>query len=191
MPHIKFRPIGKREDTHRFTAADLGVEQVPKFRALIAWVPSVIGAAEREDAFLRPALFLVTARATHRRIEAVRIKRLLQCLCLHDVCMQGGPRVDGVYATLQAFFVDVDNQLETELFGYTIAKRDHFPELPRGVHVHQRKGNTSGVKGFAGKVQQYAGIFTDRIKHNRVTKLACHLVDDRNGFGFKTSKMRR
>ena len=59
--------------------------EVPQFRPLLLRVPAVLRGPEREDALLRPALFLVAPRAAERRVEPVMIKRRLQRLRLHDV----------------------------------------------------------------------------------------------------------
>ena len=67
------------------------------------------------------------------------VEGLLEAFGLHDVRVLGaavGQRVD----TLRhAIGVDVDQQVEAEVFDHLVAERVHFLEFPAGVHVHHRE----------------------------------------------------
>src|SRR5690606_37428131 len=80
LPDIELGPVGQREDADRFSPIDAGVVDPPHLRALVLGVPAVMAVAEREDALLGPALFLVAARAAEGRVKAVKVERLAQRL---------------------------------------------------------------------------------------------------------------
>ena len=52
------------------------------------------------------------------------------------------------YAGLDAVFIDVDDQVEAILFCQLVAELNHFPELPCGVDVQQREGQSAWIKGL-------------------------------------------
>tara|TARA_R110002012_G_scaffold120460_2_gene269836 strand:+ start:227 stop:487 length:261 start_codon:yes stop_codon:yes gene_type:complete len=66
-------------------------------------------------------------------------------------------------------------------FRSLVAKFDHLPELPGGVHVEEGKWRLGRIEGFPGKVQHHGGILADRIQHHRPNKACCHLAEDMNG----------
>src|SRR5262245_49588613 len=39
LPYVAFRPVGKREDSHRFPLRDFTVVKVPEFGSLVARIP--------------------------------------------------------------------------------------------------------------------------------------------------------
>ena len=79
------------QDADRFTLVDAGVVDAPKFGALVLGVPGMGGAAERKDAFLGAAFFLIAARAAEGGVELVLVQRLLQRLGLHHVGVDARP----------------------------------------------------------------------------------------------------
>ena len=69
LPDVELGPIRQREHPHRLAGLDPCVEQPPQLGTLIAWIPSVIGRAMRENALLGPALFLVAPRPAEGGVE--------------------------------------------------------------------------------------------------------------------------
>jgi hypothetical protein len=69
----------------------------------------------------------------------VVIERLTQCLRLHDIGVQLGTMTDRPNAARHTVTVDMHDQVEAELYGATVAERDHVAELPGGIDVQQRK----------------------------------------------------
>ena len=51
--------------------------------------------------------------------------------------------------------VGVDDQVQSQLVGYLVTELDHFPELPGGVDVEQRKRNGSRVERLTGQMQEH------------------------------------
>jgi len=47
------------------------------------------------------------------------------------------------------------------------------------------------MKGFAGQVQHYCGVFPDGIEHDRVVELGCNFPDDVDAFSFQLFEMRQ
>src|SRR3546814_11575644 len=78
LPDVEFGPVADRKDADALPLRFPGVVQVPQFGPLLLRVPAVGRGAEREDAFLGAALFLVPARAAKGDVEAVEVERLLQ-----------------------------------------------------------------------------------------------------------------
>src|SRR5437588_12691 len=76
QPHIELGPVGQRKHAQALARALAGVVERPELRALLPRVPAMSGGAEREDALLGAALFLVAARAAECCIEAVLVERL-------------------------------------------------------------------------------------------------------------------
>src|SRR3984893_11521630 len=95
--------------------------------------------AERENAFLGPALFFVSAGATKRRIEAMEIERLLERFGFHHLGVNGRARRDRPDPACETVLVDMNQQIDSETTGGVVAKRDHLAKLPAGVDVQKWK----------------------------------------------------
>src|SRR3984885_4386308 len=95
--------------------------------------------AEREDALLGAALFLVAARAAEGGVEAVFVKRLFQRFGLHHMRMHGRARGKGIDAAGNAVLIDVNQQIEIEPPRRLVSERDHLAELPSRVDVQYRE----------------------------------------------------
>jgi hypothetical protein len=150
----------------------------------------VLVAAEREDALLGAALFLVTPGAAEGRVEAELVERLLERLGLHDVGVHGGAVGEGVDALRDAVRVGVHDQVEAELLRDAVAQLVHRPELPAGVDVQQRKWGQSRVESLQRDVQHRRAVLADRVEHDRVVALGNDLAHDLDAFGFQTLQVR-
>ena len=92
-------------------------------------------AAEREDALLGAACFLVAARAADGSIEPVAVECLLQCGCLHDVRIERGREVYRVDAARCAIGIDVDDEIKLQLTRDLVPECDHLAKFPGGIDV--------------------------------------------------------
>ncbi len=144
------------------------------------------GRTEREDALLGAALLLVTASAAEGSIETPLVQRLLQGVGLHDLGVHLRARSDRIDALCDPFGVGVDQQLHSVLLRNLIAVPDHVAELPERIHVQQRKRRLRGKERFHRQVQHHAGVFPDRIQHDRVAELGGYLAHDADRFGLET-----
>src|SRR6185436_1287907 len=115
------------------------VEDPPKLRTLVLWVPGMLCVAMRENALLSAGLLFIAARAADGGVELAGVERLAQGLRLHDVGEPRRPLVEGVDIVGQPLGVGVRDELKTVLNGHSIAKRDHLLELPGRVDVEQRE----------------------------------------------------
>jgi len=77
FPNVELGPIRQRKDPHRLALRKARVIESPEFRPLVLRVPAMLGAAQRENAFLGTALLLVAPRTAESGIEAVAVERLL------------------------------------------------------------------------------------------------------------------
>ncbi|MNR20097.1 hypothetical protein D3C85_1369230 [compost metagenome] len=94
----------------------------------------------------------------------------------------GGERVD---IGVDAFLVDVDDQVPAVFLRLLVAQRDHVLEFPGGIHVHQRERRAAGGKGLLCQMQHHRRILADGVQHHRVVKLGGDFTDDVDGLGFK------
>ena len=189
VPHVELGPVGQRENPHRFAGLDAGVEDAPQLGPLVARVPAVAGRAVREDALLGAAFFLVAAGAAEGGIEAPFVHGLAQAFGLHDLGMDrrtGGDRRD---AALEAFFVDMDEQIHAEARRGLIAERDHLAELPGRVDMQKRKRRLARRKGLLRDVQHRARILADRIEHDRIGEARHRLAHDVDGLGLEPAQL--
>ena len=136
-------------------------------------------------------LFFVAPRAAEGCVEAVKIERLLQRFGFHHVRVHGGAGRDRADAVRDALLVDVDDQVEAEPLCRLVAERDHVPELPRGVDMHEREGQWRRMKRFHRKLQHDARILADRVEHHRVLEFGGHLANDLDRLGFEALEMLR
>ena len=161
----------------------------PQLRPLVPRVPAVRGRSKRKYALLRPALFLVAPRAAEGRIEAVLVERLLERFRLHHVGVDGRSVRERPDAGAQAVLVGVDDQVETEFGGATIAKRDHFLEFPGRVDMEKRKWRLRWPERLQGKVQHHRAVLADRVQHHWFRELRDDLAHNVDALGFKLRKM--
>ena len=168
---------------------DARVVQIPQLRALALRVPTVLGVAETEDAFLGTRFFFITARATNGSIETVLVQRLLQALGFHYIGMHGGTVADRVDALRHAIGILMHVQLHAGFGGTLVAEGDHFAELPAGVHMQQRNRRTRRIKCLQQQVQQHRAVLAHGIQQHRVLKLGGHFAQDVQAFGFKPIQM--
>src|SRR4029077_20803095 len=136
-------------DTHRLPLAQSRVVKSPQLRALFLRVPTMLGAAQREDTLLGATLLLVAPRPAKRRVAAVAIERLLQRFGFHDRCMQCGARGNGTDPARSALLVDVHQEIEPEFARGCVAEGDHLAEFPAGVDVQKRKWQLGRSKRLA------------------------------------------
>jgi hypothetical protein len=68
-PDVELGPIRQWEHPHRLALAQPRVVKPPELGPLVLWVPGVLGAPQREDAFLGAALLLVAPRAAERGVK--------------------------------------------------------------------------------------------------------------------------
>ena len=124
--------------------------------------------------------------------ESESVKSLMIDLLAANPDMTGGEareyarriiEADGMYVC--PGFVDMHDQVKSAFGGHLVSERDHFTELPRGVHVQKRKGGKGREKGLAGKVQHDCRVLADGIEHHRVAEFGDHFADDMDAFGFK------
>ena len=144
---------------------------------------------KREHALLGARLLLVAARAAERGVELVLRERRLQRLGLHHVRVARavGERAD---ARLRGLDVRVHDQVEAELARHAVAERDHLPELPGRVDVHQRERQLARVERLAGQVQEHRAVLADRVQHDRVVELGRHLADDVDALRLEALELR-
>ena len=185
LPHIELGPVADREDTNAFVLVDSTVVQTPQFRTLIFWIPTMVLVPEAKDSFLGPRLLFVSASSSECGIVTTGSQRLFEGLGLHDVGVVLRTMLERVDALVDAFLIRVHPQFKAKFFGDSIAKLDHFPELPRGVDVKKRKRNFARIERLARQVKQYRRILADRIQHHRSFELRHDLADDVDRLGFK------
>ena len=189
VPDVELGPIRQRKNADAFAAALAAIIDAPWLGALALRIPQMIGAAKGEHTFLGTRCLLVAAGAAECGIEAIMIERLPQRLRLHHVGMQfrsAGYRID---AASEALFVDMHDQIEAELAGAGIAKRDHLAELPGGVDVQQRKRRLRRVERLERQMQQDRRILADRIEHHWIFRLGHRLANDVDALGFQLFEM--
>ncbi|GLS10268.1 hypothetical protein GCM10007864_38990 [Sinorhizobium fredii] len=103
--------------------------------------------------------------------------------------MQVGAVRKGTDALVDAVLVDMNEKIEAQLLRHPIAKRDHLPELPRRVHMQERKWRLCRVERLQRQMQEYGRVLADRVKDNRVRKCRDYFSKDVNGFSFKSPKV--
>src|SRR4029077_356680 len=123
----------------RFTLVDAGVVDAPELGPLVLGVPGMARGAEGEDTILGAAFLLIAPRSAEGGIEAILVQGLFEALGLHHLRMQGRTAVEGIDAALDAVLVHMDDQIQAETLGRLVPEPDHFLELPRRVHMHQRE----------------------------------------------------
>ncbi len=134
--------------------------------------------AKREDALLGARALFVAASAPERAVEGVLREGLLQRVGLHDRCVFVAALVERVDVRGEAFGVRVDDELGPDLFRHAVAMRDHVPELPGRVDVHQRERERRRRERLLGEAQHHRAVLADRVEHHRVLELGDGLAQD-------------
>ena len=70
-----------------------------------------------------------------------------------------------------------------------VAHRVHGTELPRRVHVQQRKGRRRRMEGLARQVQQHRTVLPGGIQQHRSFRLGDDLAEDLDALGFEAPKV--
>ena len=91
--------------------------------------------AERDDALLRPASFLVTARAAKCSIESILLERLPQSLGFHDIGIYSRSVSNRIDPLGETVLVDMHDDIEAQGSTYSVAKLDHLSEFPGRIDV--------------------------------------------------------
>jgi hypothetical protein len=94
-------------------------------------------------------------------------------------------------AVANAVRVDVDPQLDAGLGGPAVAERDHFAELPGGVHVQQRDRRQRRRERLEQQVQQHRAVLADRVQQHRVAALGRDLAQDVQALGLEPVEVGR
>ena len=183
IPHIRFGPIGQGKHAETFAGLLARVVKAPGLRPLVLRIPAMLRRAQRKHAFLGAGFLFIAPRAAKGRVEFIKIQRLLQPLRLHHIRMQPRARRDGANARAHALLIDVDDQVEAQLFRALVAEGDHLPELPGRVHMQQREWRIGGIEGLHRQMQQHGGILADGIEDHRPLAGGRHLAKDMDAFG--------
>ena len=144
---------------------------------------------DREHTFFRPRLFLVPPCTPERRIEAVRVQCLSERLGFHDVGVQRRTMLERIDAVPDTLLVCVHEQLHPVAFGSLVSKLNHLPELPRGIHVQQRKRRLRREECLQGKVQHHGAVLANGVEHHGPTAFRDDLAHDMNAFSFEALEM--
>src|SRR3546814_6675022 len=118
-----------------------GVVELPQLRPLVLRVPAMVGRAKGEDALLGAALLLVAPSAAERRVETIFVERLLQPFRLPHVGVQRA-MIEGVDHARHRLGIVIEEQAHPAFMRHSVAKLVHRPELPRRIHMQQRKGRS-------------------------------------------------
>ncbi len=143
------------------------------------------GGTKGKDPLLSPGLLFVPSGTAEGRIKFVLVEGLLETFGLHYVGVQGRTVNERIDPLIDPFLINVNQQIKAVFGRDAVAKLDHFPELPGGVHMHQRKGRPSRVEGLARQVQHDRRILTDRIEHYRILEFGGNFANDVDTFRFQ------
>ncbi len=149
----------------------------------------MLSGPEREDALLGAGFFLVAPGAAEGRIKLVLVECLLEPLCFHHIGMDGRAVAERAHAVAYAFLIHMYQKVEPQFLRLAVAKRDHFPEFPGRVDMHQRERGAGWIEGFHRQMQHHRRILAHGIEHDRVFALGGHFADDVQAFGFESVKV--
>ena len=110
---------------------------------------------------------------------------MLQALGFHDIGVPRATMIKGVDVLLNAFWIDVNNEVHIGFGGHGVPKVVHGLKLPPSIDVHQWKRWRAGVEGFARQVQHDGRVFANRVKHHGVIGMRHHFSDDIKALGLK------
>src|SRR5882672_1990823 len=116
----------------------------------------MVRVAIRKNTLLGSARFLVAACTSENAVVASRIQRLAQGKRLHDLRVDSASVLDRIDSFLEAVWVGVHDETESQALRLGITKLDHFPELPFRVHVQHREGKRPGMERLASQMQHGA-----------------------------------
>ena len=154
---------------------------------LVLWIPPMRAIAKGEDPLLGARTLLVPTCPANGRIETVPVERLLERLRLHHVRVHPGAMTQRSDAACHTVLIDVNDEIKPMPGGGFIAEPDHFPELPGGVHVQQRKRRIAGRKRLQRQVKHDCGVLADRVQHHGPVELRGHFPNDVYALGLKAS----
>ncbi len=96
-----------------------------------------------------------------------------------------------IYAQFEPVMIDVHMEFDSELLSdIALPKRDHLLEFPGRVDVEKREWGLVGVEGLQGELRHDGGVFSDRVKHDRVFELSSNLSNDMDTFRFELFQVR-
>src|SRR5581483_4153930 len=137
LPDVEFRPVRQGENAQALAVVNVRVEEIPKFRALVARVPLTALIAEGKDTLLGTRTLFVTPSATNGGIKTALAQTVEQRGCLECAAAALGTPGERSCAFVQSAAICVHDQLEAEFGGVAVAEFDHFPELVPGVDVEK------------------------------------------------------
>ena len=85
--------------------------------------------------------------------------------------------------------IDVHQQLHARLGRHPVAHGVHVLELPRRIHVKERKRRNRRMERLAREMQHHSGVLADRVKHHRALKFRRHFAQNVNALGFQCLQM--
>ena len=188
MPDIQLGPVGEGKDANALALRLSPIEEVPQFRALVPWVPAMGRGAEREDAFLGPALLLIATRAAEGDVEPVLVERLFQPLGLPHIGVQRA-MVERIDAARRRVRIGVDDQIHAAFGRRAVTQRIHVAELPGRIDVEKGERWRRGIEGLAREVQHHRAVLAHGIEHHRALGLRHHLAHDVDALGLEPFQM--
>ena len=108
-----------------------------------------------------------------------------QCFGFHYVGMIGGTVRDRADSLSLTPWIGIRDQLKADFARSTVAERDHLPELPSCVDVHQRKWDRTRMESLLCEAQHHRRVFADRVKHHRLGGGSRDFADNFDRLGLK------
>src|SRR5690606_3383667 len=149
---------------------------------LVLWIPLSVTITEGVDALLSSTSFFVTPGATEGSVKPVLVQSLQKPLSLHHISVHFAAVSERTNTLLNAFFIDVNPQVDIVLLRDGVAECDHLTKLPGRVDVEQWEGDLGRIERLARYVQHGARILSDTVEHDRIVELCSHLAHDVNAF---------
>jgi hypothetical protein len=188
-PNIHLGEVGERENAEVFAGVFASVEKVPKFGALIFWVPLAEVIAVGEEAFFGAGFFFIAASATEAGIVLMFFDGI-----------EEGDGLKFVAGSVRTFFFDnpagidgvlneTNDELGTEEFYEFIAVDHGLLKVVTGIDMNQWEGRTCGPEGFFCEPCHHDGIFTAREEKGGVLKLSGGLTEYKDRLGFELVEM--
>src|SRR5690606_25614178 len=92
---------------------------------------------------------------------------------------------EGTYSGIHTFLIDMNNQVKAEFFHLSVAKLNHFAELPGGVDMHQGKRQAAWIKCLQCQVKHDRGVLAYGVQHHWVAELGGDFTDDMDALCFQ------
>ena len=184
-PDVHLGEVRERKNAEVFARVFASVEEVPKFGALVFWIPLSEVVAMREEALFGASLFLIASSATEAGVVLVFFDRVEERDGLKFVARGVGSLFFNDASGIDRFLHKANDEIGADEFDEFVAIGHRFTEVVSGVDVDEREGHACGPESLACEPCHDNRVLAAGEEQGGVLKLRGGFAENEDRLGFE------